>query len=84
MSMPSFGEKSCPTRPYFRFQRPWLDTGRGEDPNYKEAVVWYQIAAETECLMRKIILGGCTEMATESKRLCAGIFLVQTSCITRP
>lgn len=25
-------DKSCPTRPYFRFQRPWLDTGSWRRP----------------------------------------------------
>lgn len=25
-------KKSCPTRPYFRFQRPWLDTGSWRSP----------------------------------------------------
>lgn len=27
-----FWLKSCPTRPYFRFQRPWLDTGSWRRP----------------------------------------------------
>ncbi len=25
-------KKCCPTRPYFRFQRPWLDTGSWRSP----------------------------------------------------
>ena len=86
MSKPSSGCKKAALQGHtFASNALGWTLDRGEAPNYKEAVVWYQIAAESGMSYAQNNLGWMYRNGNGvAKDYALAIFLVQTSCITRP